>query len=68
MSQHTTHEAKGIRKEKSVATKEFVVATEIAKDSKRSYHDKENSVAIELTGEQGKECHDRFQKDKDMRS
>ena len=30
----------GIRKEKSVVTKEFLVAIEISKDSKKSYHDK----------------------------
>ena len=44
MSQHTTQQARGIRKEKSVVTKEFPVATEIAKDSKRSCRDRENSV------------------------
>ena len=54
MLQHTTHQARGIRNEKSVATKEFPVVIEIAKDSKRSYHDRENSVTIELTGEKGK--------------
>ena len=40
MSQHTTQQARGIRKEKFVVTKEFLVATEIAKDSKKSYVDR----------------------------
>ena len=36
-------------KRKSVVTKEFPVATEIAKDSKKSCRDKENSVVTELS-------------------
>ena len=39
-----------LEKKKSVETKEFPVTIEIAKDSKKSYRDKENSVAKELTG------------------
>ena len=73
MSQHTAQQARGIRKEKSIATKEFPVVTETAKDSKKSCRDRENSVTEELIGkkrkcmlQEGKECHDRFQKDKDM--
>ena len=38
-----------IREENSVATKEFFIATEIAKDLKKSYHNRENSVVTELT-------------------
>ena len=34
------------REEKSVATKENFVMTEIVKESKKSFHDIENSVAI----------------------
>ena len=49
MSQHTTQQARGIREEKSVVTKEFPVVTEIAKDSNKSYRDRENFVATELT-------------------
>ena len=49
MSQHTAQQAIGIRKEKSVMTKEFLVATKITKDSKKSCRDKEKSIAIELT-------------------
>ena len=44
MSQHTSQQATGIKKEKSVATKEFPIATEIAKDSKKFYHDKVNRL------------------------
>ena len=54
MSRHTTQQSRGIRKEKSIVTKEFPVTTEIAKDSKRSCHDRENSITAELTGEKGK--------------
>ena len=50
MSQHTNQQAKGIREEKFVATKKFPVTTEIAKDSKKSCRDRENSIVIELTG------------------
>ena len=50
MSRQTTQQATRIREEKFVATKEFPVATEIAKDSKKSYHNRENSIATELTG------------------
>ena len=44
MSQHTAQQATRIRKEKSIATKEFPVATEIAKDSKKSCHDRVDSL------------------------
>ena len=50
MSRQTAQQATRIREEKSVATKEFSVATEIAKDLKKSCRNRENSVAIELTG------------------
>ena len=50
MLQQTVQQATRIKEEKSVATKEFPVATKIAKDSKKSYRDRENSVATELTG------------------
>ena len=45
LSQHIAQQARGIREEKSVATKEFPVVTEIVKDSKKSCHERENSVA-----------------------
>ena len=50
MSQQTTQQAIRIREEKSIATKEFHVTTKIAKDSKKSCRDRENSVTIELIG------------------
>ena len=50
MSQKIAQQATSIREEKSVATKKFLVATEIAKDLKKSCRDRENSVATELTG------------------
>ena len=50
MSLQKTQQATRIKEEKSVATKEFLVATEIAKDLKKSYRDRVFSVAIELTG------------------
>ena len=49
MPQHTSQQVRGIREENSVATKEFLVAIKIAKDSEKSYRDRENSVATELT-------------------
>ena len=54
MSQHIAQQTRGIRKEKFVVTNEFSVVTKIAKDSKRSGHDRENFVMIELIGEKGK--------------
>ena len=50
MLQHTAQQARGIRKEKSVATKEFPIKIEIAKDLKRSCRDRDNSVTTELVG------------------
>ena len=50
MSQHTTQQARGIREEKSITTKKFLVMTEIAKDSKKSSCDKEKSVVTKLIG------------------
>ena len=50
MSRQTAQQATRIRKEKFVVTKEFPVKTEIAHDSKKFCHDRENSVATELTG------------------
>ena len=46
----TTQQARGIREERSVATKKFQVAIEIVKDLKKSCRDRESSVATELTG------------------
>ena len=40
MSQQIAQQATRIREEKSIATKEFHVAIEIAKDSKKSYRDR----------------------------
>ena len=39
-----TQQATGIRKEKSVTTKEFLIATKIAKDSKKFCRDRVNKV------------------------
>ena len=50
MSRQTAQQATRIKEEKSVATKEFLVATEIAKDLKKFCHDRENSIATKLTG------------------
>ena len=50
MSRQTAQQAIRIREEKSIVTKEFLVAIEIAKDSKKSCRDRENSVVIELMG------------------
>ena len=50
MSQQTAQQVTRIREEKSVATKEFLVATKISKDLKKSCRNRENSIAIELTG------------------
>ena len=47
MSQQTAQLAIRSREEKSVTTKENSVATEIVKESKKSYRDIENSVATE---------------------
>ena len=46
----TAQQATRIREEKSVTTKEFLVATEIAKGLKKSCHDRKNSVATKLKG------------------
>ena len=59
MSQHIAQQAIGIRKEKFFATKEFHVTIEIAKDSKRSCHDRENSVTTKLIGKKGNVCPDK---------
>ena len=50
MSQQIAQRETRIREEKYVTTKEFPVTIEIAKDSKKSYRDRENSVETELTG------------------
>ena len=47
MSQQTAQLAIRSREEKSVTTKENSVATEIVKESKKSYREIENSVATE---------------------
>ena len=44
MSQHIAKQVTGIRKEKSVTTKEFPVAIEIAKDSKIFCRDRVNRL------------------------
>ena len=49
MSRQTNQQEKRTREEKSIATKEFPVTTEIVKDSKKSYRDRENFVTTELT-------------------
>ena len=68
MLQQTAQQATRIRKEKSIATKEFPIATEIVKDSKKSCRDRENFIAIELTGRKVNVCCDKLQKGKDIRS
>ena len=50
MLQHIAQQAKGIKEEKSIATKEFPITTEIAKDSKKFCHDRKNFVATEWIG------------------
>ena len=50
MSQQTSYQAIRTREEKSVAIKKFPIATEIAKESKKSYRDTKNSIATELIG------------------
>ena len=50
MSRKTTQQVTRIREEKSVTTKEFLVAIELGKDLKKSCRDRENSIAIELIG------------------
>ena len=49
MSQQIAQQATRIREEKSVTTKEFPSMTEIAQDSKKSYHEIESWVVTELT-------------------
>ena len=49
MSQRTAQQARGIREEKFVVIKEFPVTAEIAKDSKKSCHDRENPITRNLT-------------------
>ena len=49
MSQQTAQQTTRIKEEKLVATKEFPIAIEIAKDSKKFFRDGENSVLTELT-------------------
>ena len=67
MSGQTTQQATIIGEEKSVATKEFPVTTEIAKDSKKSYRDRVDRMKIKCLSRQEKLCRDKLQKDKDMR-
>ena len=68
MSWQTVQQAAIIRKEKSVATKEFLVTTEIVKDSKKSCRDKVDRLKSKCLSRQGKLCRDKLQMDKDMRS
>ena len=68
MSQHTAQQAEGIREEKFVATKEFLVAIEISKDSKKSWSDRVDRLKSKCLPRQGKLCRDKLQKDKDRRS
>ena len=50
VSQQTVQQATRIRKENSVATKEFLVVTKNSKILKKSCRDREISIATELTG------------------
>ena len=56
MSQHPTQQARGIREEKYVATKEFPIMNEIAKDSKKFCRNRENFVLTELIGWKANVC------------
>ena len=68
MSRQTAQQATRIREEKYVVTKEFLVATEIAKDLKKSYRDRVDRLKRKCLSRQGKLCRDKLQKNKDMRS
>ena len=68
MSRQTVQQATRVGKEKSVVTKEFPVAIEIAKDSKKFYRDRVDRLKSNCLSRKGKLCHDKLQKDKDMRS
>ena len=60
MSRQTVQQATRIRKEKSVATKEFPVTIEIVKDSKKSCRDRVNRLKSKSLSRQGKLCHDKL--------
>ena len=49
MSRQIAQQETRIGEEKSVTTKDFLVAIEIAKELKKSYRDRENSIVTELT-------------------
>ena len=50
MSRKTVPQVTRIREEQSVATKEFLVMTEIVENLKKSCRNRENFVITELTG------------------
>ena len=60
MPRQTAHQAIRIKEEKSVATKEFRVATEIAKDLKKSCRDRVDKLKGKCLSRQGKLCHDKL--------
>ena len=68
MSQQIAQQATRIREEKSVAIKEFLVTTEIAKDLKKSCCDRVVRLKSNCFLRQGKLCCDKLQKNKDMRA
>ena len=52
----------------SVVTKEFLVTTKISKDLKKSYRKRVEMLKSKHLLRQEKLCHDKLQKNKDMRS
>ena len=60
MLRQTVQQATRIRKEKPVATKEFPVATEIAKDSKKSCRNRVDKLKSKCLSRQGKLCRDKL--------
>ena len=59
MSRQLAQLATRIKEEKSVTTKEFPAATEMAKDLKKSYCDRVFSVATGLTSGKANVCYDK---------
>ena len=68
MSRQIAQQATIIRDKKSVTTKEFLVATEIAKDLKKFCRDRVDRLKSKCLSRLGKLCCDKLQKNKDMRS
>ena len=60
MSRHTAQQARGIREEKSVATKKFPGVTEIAKDLKKSCRDRVDRLKSKCLSRQEKLCRDKL--------